>query len=248
MSDRAVISKERWPPHSSAAGRQRLRVRFPDAPQQPPVQRQPTMEHPRAAFLSGPQSMSSLNPQRRLASFPSEASSNSRVVERASSWSASKAMDTGFHSKPQANRKRVRAEDLWDRDEEELLQRRASDLLAQAGEMGSQPESELPHDLHSFGGAGNDPLRSDLIGCEQDKNRVVNEELNRPRYREKTWDPTQRRIRRRKPRAVIREANSQATCAKFGSLPDNVQNILFGMLLQDPDPIELDTVELLAKK
>jgi hypothetical protein len=37
-----------------------------------------------------------------------------------------------------------------------------------------------------------------------------------------------------------------ATFTKFGSLPDNVQVIIFGMVLQSPDPIRFDTTRLMA--
>lgn len=80
---------------------------------------------------------------------------------------SSEAIDTGLHSKPRVQRKRDRAEDLWDRDEEELLQQRASrfgsSVLAEAGEKTIQQESSLPQNLDNFGAAGADLLRDGPI-------------------------------------------------------------------------------------
>lgn len=77
-------------------------------------------------------------------------------------------MDTGLHSMSQVHRKRIRAEDLWERDEEELLQQRASrfasSVLAETGEKITHPESLLPQDLDSFGAAGDDLLPGHSIG------------------------------------------------------------------------------------
>lgn len=80
-------------------------------------------------------------------------------------------MDSGLHPGSRPHRKRVRAEDLWDRDEEDLLrQRRAkelasSDLLAGAGEESQHDfmgPSELPQNLHSFGGVVDGLIHGDL--------------------------------------------------------------------------------------
>lgn len=144
MGDRNAISREGWPPSSSTADRRHLHIRLPGAP-----------EH-----LS--RSVSSLDSQRQHAHFQSEATSISRITERIPSWSASEAIDTGLHSKPRVRRRRVRAEDLWDRDEEELLQQRASrfafSVSAEAGEKMIQQKSSLPQNLDSFGAAGDDLL------------------------------------------------------------------------------------------
>lgn len=74
-------------------------------------------------------------------------------------------MDNGLRPKHQARSKRIRAEDLWDRDEEKLLHQRAvtlaSSVLAEAGERLTQSESSLPHNLDSFGAASEDMLLPD---------------------------------------------------------------------------------------
>jgi hypothetical protein len=160
MGDRAFISREQWPPSSSTADRRRPHVRIPS------------------------------DSQRQHARFPSEAPSNRRFTERAPSGSTWSATDTGLPSKPQVRRKRVRAEKLWDRDEEELLQRRtskfASSVLAEAGDKVAQAESGLPPTLHELGGGGDDPLHSDLVdGGEQvctrpDFDAVNHAEVNIP--------------------------------------------------------------------
>jgi len=186
MGDRTFVSKEQWPPSSSTADRRRLHVHLPGAPEHLQVQKQPTMEQPRAEFFS------SLNSQRQHARPSSGATSNSRIMEHSPSWSAPKATDTALLSKPRAYRKRVRAEDLWDRDEEELLQRRARELAsahalagAGAGEkpQRSQPEcvdpSGMGQDVHGFGGAGDELLHSDPVeGREQVYIRSESDALN----------------------------------------------------------------------
>jgi hypothetical protein len=76
-------------------------------------------------------------------------------------------MDTGLRLKPPVQRKRIRAEDLWDRDEEELLQQRAlrsaSSVLAEAGEKATQLEYSPPQNLHSFAAVDDDLLGGDQI-------------------------------------------------------------------------------------
>lgn len=168
MSDRIAISREQWPASSPTADRRRPHVRLPGAPGHSPAQSQPIQEQ----SLPGFQLMSTLDSPQQHARLLSEVFFTNRATERSPSWSASKALDTGLHSKPRAYKKRVRAEDLWDRDEEELLHRRRAKKLASkvslagVGEKDSQPESvgpsELPQDLHSFGGASDDLLHSDM--------------------------------------------------------------------------------------
>jgi hypothetical protein len=158
MDDRTVISREQWPPSSSTADRRRPHVRFPGAS------------------------------QRQDAHFSPETPSNSHDIQRSPSWSASEATDSSLHPKSRPQKKRVRAEDLWDRDEEELLrQRRAKELASSDLPAGSGEESqhdfmgpsELPQDPHSFGGVVDDLIHSHLVeDCGQAYTRPEGEALN----------------------------------------------------------------------
>ncbi|GAB7332063.1 hypothetical protein MBLNU13_g03954t1 [Cladosporium sp. NU13] len=108
-----------------------------------------------------------------LVCVPPEVPSDSHDIQPSPSSSASKPTDNGLRPKPRPHRKSVRAEDLWDRDEEELLlQRRAkelasSDLLAATGRKESLPDSigssEMPPNLHSFGGVVDGLIHSHLV-------------------------------------------------------------------------------------
>lgn len=131
MSDRSITSRKQWPPSSSTTDCQRPHVRF-----------------------SG-------NSQWQHARFSPEVHSNSHDVQQSPFWSASGVTVDHLHPTSRPYRKRVRAEDLWDRDEEELLLQRhakgfaSNDCSAESRKKDFQPDfpgsSELGQLSYSVG-------------------------------------------------------------------------------------------------